>query len=355
MIFNRLQQQSTSPLIDTSKATTPATANTILARIRNQTPKLFVRSFFPSSSLPSPSPSTREKEHEGQQGLLLETALSTNEVNKIMRRRLMNLSLPDDIHTSLSETISTFIQTSTSLFAKLHILNLPVVNNFLNEHSYITWIVLSQLYPLRILQIPLFKLFRPLQWILTPFASFSTPLALRLTVQRSLEYIFPPARHISSNSRSSRAGRGNVNIRRPRAVDDVIKNVRNWSDRAVERLHQFREQTNQSIQSALPPAPHLFITTQRKPTVEGKERRSTVNEEETEIERRNNDQVKEEEKVVTLGAKGLAAIRHEKEKRAKGIALYEYEHINSNSTGNSSILDSNNNNNIKITDGISRK
>lgn len=117
---------------------------------------------------------------------LLNPPLTRLELNRLLTRREWNMYLPDDVHTSLAESLSSFFTVTTSLFAKLYIINLPVVQQFLAQYPIVQVICLTQLHPLRLLQRPLLAAFRPLQWILTPFSAMAVPLALNLTVQRGL-------------------------------------------------------------------------------------------------------------------------------------------------------------------------
>lgn len=117
---------------------------------------------------------------------LLNPPLTRLELNRLLTRREWNMYLPDDVHTNLAESLSSLFAVTTSLFAKLYVINLPVVQQFLAQYPIVQVICLTQLHPLRLLQRPLLAAFRPLQWILTPFSAMAVPLALNLTVQRGL-------------------------------------------------------------------------------------------------------------------------------------------------------------------------
>lgn len=117
---------------------------------------------------------------------LLNPPLTRLELNRLLTRREWNMYLPDDVHTNLAESLSSLFAVTTSLFAKLYVINLPVVQQFLAQYPIVQVICLTQLHPLRLIQRPLLAAFRPLQWILTPFSAMAVPLALNLTVQRGL-------------------------------------------------------------------------------------------------------------------------------------------------------------------------
>lgn len=139
----------------------------------------------------------------------LNPPLTMVELRNVLTRRVTNLHLPDDNHTLLAESFTTAITIMSSLFAKLYVLNLTAVQSLPAQRPRLARLLqvltLSQLHPLRILQAPLLRIIRPLQWLLVPFASMATPLALHLTVQRSLAFFFPPRSGATSTSSRRRA------------------------------------------------------------------------------------------------------------------------------------------------------
>lgn len=121
--------------------------------------------------------------------------LTTAEFHQILTRRLRNDNLPDDAHTLLAERITTLTTLITSFAAKLYILNrtplanLPTTNPRLS--TILRILTLSQLRPFRVLTLPLIRIFRPLSWLLAPFAAMSLPLAVHLIATAVITHFTP--------------------------------------------------------------------------------------------------------------------------------------------------------------------
>lgn len=187
----------------------------------------------------------------------LEPPLTTAELQRVLTRRLTNLQLPDDNHTMLAESFMTLITTVTSLFAKLYILNLKPVRKLPSKQPRLAFaaqlLSLSQLHPLRVLQAPLLRVLRPLQWLLVPFAAMATPLALQLTVHQVLAFLFSRRRSrrkkssasVSTSSRqlfdtSATSRSGEDQARRPSIKNKIMDFVDSLRDSPTEKAGSSR-------------------------------------------------------------------------------------------------------------------
>lgn len=284
----------------TSRAILPFNLQSVIPKL---TPALFIRapwsspSSSPASSAAASSlePASSSARRNGDGGLL-ENPLTTVEIQKIIMRRIANFSLPDDAHTHLAESTTDFITTTTSLFAKLYFISQPNVRSILETHKFINYIIFSQLQPLRILQIPLLRFIRPLQWLLAPFASFTTPVVLKFASEKILSFAFPlfyrvhnykrkrssgqssnrqrlrsrssaVSRNTSQNVASSSASASN----RPAIVDDIVGAVYNFGEKTVSKLKKTRNRAKERVskleplQALPPPLPKQGTTSSGSP------------------------------------------------------------------------------------------
>lgn len=281
MIFQQQQQREhtfTTPLPSHSSAI-PFNLGALIPKLQHSlVPSLFIRapwSFSPSSPPASDAaglqPTSNPAFKEGNEGVLLENPLSTYELQRILVRRITNLNLPDDVHTQFADSITDLITTTTSLFAKLYVLNLPNVRNILETHKFITYLIFSQLHPLRVLQAPLFRFIRPLQWLLAPFASFTTPYFLRFATEKVISMVFPIFSRLYSSKRkkstssrsrirgrpsstsrsiapsSSSQGGASSTIHRPAIIDDIVGSVYQFGEKALGKLRLAKSRSKQKL------------------------------------------------------------------------------------------------------------
>lgn len=123
----------------------------------------------------------------GKSAELNSALLASHDLLWMLNRRVQGFKIPDDSHTLCADVITIAITAATSFFAKMYFLNTKPVRKLSRNRPRLCKafcvLTLSQLHPLRLLQVPLLQAIRPLQWILAPFASMALPLALKLTCQ----------------------------------------------------------------------------------------------------------------------------------------------------------------------------
>lgn len=185
----------------------------------------------------------------------LNPPLTTVELHNVLTRRLSNLQLPDDNHTLLAESLINTIKTVSSLLTKLYLLNLQSVQLIPTHWPRLTRLLqiltLSQLQPFQVLQAPLLRLIRPLQWLLVPFAAMATPLALHLTIQYTLSCLCPSLHSFT-----------NISSRRP-----VCSNSACFVQAIINALKLLRDLVNGRARSApTRSAPHFSTSLVSKPS-----------------------------------------------------------------------------------------
>lgn len=119
--------------------------------------------------------------------------LTQSELRIVLRRRSQNLNLPDDLHTSLAETVTT-CQTLLAAFAiKLHLLRTRRSADFKQNHPRITTFLrilcLSQLRPFRIMLRPLLHVVRPLSWFLAPAYGMALPALVDVVMDTTVAFL----------------------------------------------------------------------------------------------------------------------------------------------------------------------
>lgn len=202
------------------------------------------------------------------------SSLTTNELHYVLTRRLRNLTLPDDMHTNFAETASSVMTNTLALLAKLHLLQLAPVRNFLEQHRKANVVLqvfaLSQLHPFRILQIPLLRMMRPLHWILAPFVSMSVPVALTISFHFAMsvfEALIPaPLRHILEwrRARKTKSDHFHHHHLTPQVVQTAVNTFSDAHDKAVQRIRKVRNHLGK-----LPPIPALLTHRAIAPLLEG--------------------------------------------------------------------------------------